>query len=341
MCEKCGQHDWLQLSDGTFQCKNCSHTTTGVKQTSNVTNAEGNQSESPVIPVDSEKTGPDSTSGANAPDDTSGTTNADKKEDATVTEKEVIVEIEKDDDSANAVTKKDTAKKFTPSVKTEEEVTVKTTVKTEEEVSVKSSEGSLGGAGGTQLVHEAAAEAKGLLTSEEMATYGNVMTVDLYIPDNKDSEPQKVAAVSPFVKIVPEITQSRNPAQAAADARELAYLQSVLGYQMAVAQREEMYLASVRQSQLAIAQREVAYTESVKVAAAQIQQQADLREEEYLRSVKAAQAAVEEREKKYIESVNTQIEAQKSRDSTVKINDDISFWSGQPSNKSKANITIR
>lgn len=249
MCEKCGQHDWLQLSDGTFQCKNCSHTTTGVKQTSNVTNAEGNQSESPVISNDTMKKSLGGASGANAPNDTSGTTNADKKEDATVS------------------------------------------VKTEEEVTVKSSVGSLGGAGGTQLVHEAAAEAKGLLTSEEMATYDSVMTVDLYIPDNKDPEPQKVAAVSPFVKIVPEITQSRNPAQAAANARELAYLQSVLGYQMAVVQREEMYLASVRQSQLAVAQREAAYTESVKVAAAQIQQQADLREEEYLRSVKAAQAA--------------------------------------------------
>ncbi|MGN0983675.1 MAG: hypothetical protein ACI4OI_02435 [Gemmiger sp.] len=36
-CEKCGKHDWWKMPDGTFRCKDCGFTTTGVKETSNVT----------------------------------------------------------------------------------------------------------------------------------------------------------------------------------------------------------------------------------------------------------------------------------------------------------------
>ena len=36
-CKKCGKHDWWKMPDGTFKCKDCGFTTTGVKETSNVT----------------------------------------------------------------------------------------------------------------------------------------------------------------------------------------------------------------------------------------------------------------------------------------------------------------
>ena len=92
-----------------------------------------------------------------------------------------------------------------------------------------------------------------------------------------------------FVKVTPEAFLSLNPVQAAADRRELAYLNSVRAYQIANAEKEQQYIASVRQQQLAAVQREDAYAEMVLTAATKLRQEANQREAAYLQSVRAAQ----------------------------------------------------
>ena len=167
-----------------------------------------------------------------------------------------------------------------------------TSVKSELEVPGKNS-------GGTSSVgvNSIPAVAKGFLTEEEMAEYrSNGANYLVFAKDYKDPETLKVSAAYSFVKIVPEITQSRNPVQAAADKRELAYLSSVLAYQIANAQKEQQYIASVQQQQQAALQREEAYAEMVLAAAAKLQQEADQREAAYLQSVRAAQVAAQKQQ---------------------------------------------
>ena len=101
---------------------------------------------------------------------------------------------------------------------------------------------------------------------------------------------------SQFIRINLEETLSLNPVQAAADKRELAYLNSVLAYQIANAQKEQQYIASVQQQQQAALQREEAYAEMVLAAAAKLQQEADQREAAYLQSVRAAQVAAQKQQ---------------------------------------------
>lgn len=253
-CEKCGKHDWWKLSDGTFKCKNCSYMTTGVKETSNVTPLdEGNRSGTAII------------------------TNASGKEVEQVVVTGIVKEEEgKSTNSVTVETVKDSEGKVT-------------SVKSELEVPGKNS-------GGTSSVgvNSIPAVAKGFLTEEEMAEYrSNGANYLVFAKDYKDPEPLKVSAAYSFVKIVPEITQSRNPVQAAADKRELTYLNSVLAYQIANAQKEQQYIASVQQQQLAAVQREDAYAEMVLTAAAKLQQEADQREAAYLQSVRAAQVTAQ------------------------------------------------
>lgn len=256
-CEKCGKHDWWKLSDGTFKCKNCSYITTGVKETSNVTPLdEGNRSGTAII------------------------TNASGKEVEQVVVTEIVKEEEgKSTNSVTVETVKDSEGKVT-------------SVKSELEVPGKNS-------GGTSSVgvNSIPAVAKGFLTEEEMAEYrSNGANYLVFAKDYKDPETLKVSAAYSFVKIVPEITQSRNPVQAAADKRELAYLNSVLAYQIANAQKEQQYIASVQQQQQAALQREEAYAEMVLAAAAKLQQEADQREAAYLQSVRAAQVAAQKQQ---------------------------------------------
>ena len=256
-CEKCGKHDWWKLSDGTFKCKNCSYITTGVKETSNVTPLdEGNRSGTAII------------------------TNASGKEVEQVVVTGIVKEEEgKSTNSVTVETVKDSEGKVT-------------SVKSELEVPGKNS-------GGTSSVgvNSIPAVAKGFLTEEEMAEYrSNGANYLVFAKDYKDPEPLKVSAAYSFVKIVPEITQSRNPVQAAADKRELAYLSSVLAYQIANAQKEQQYIASVQQQQQAALQREEAYAEMVLAAAAKLQQEADQREAAYLQSVRAAQVAAQKQQ---------------------------------------------
>lgn len=267
-CEKCGKHDWWKLSDGTFKCKNCSYITTGVKETSNVTPLdEGNRSGTAIITNASGKeVEQQATTQKNAEGDTSQV---------------VVTGIVKEEEgkSTNSVTV-ETVKDSEGKV---------TSVKSELEVPGKNS-------GGTSSVgvNSIPAVAKGFLTEEEMAEYrSNGANYLVFAKDYKDPEPLKVSAAYSFVKIVPEITQSRNPVQAAADKRELAYLNSVLAYQIANAQKEQQYIASVQQQQQAALQREEAYAEMVLAAAAKLQQEADQREAAYLQSVRAAQVAAQ------------------------------------------------
>ena len=118
---------------------------------------------------------------------------------------------------------------------------------------------------------------------------GQTITGTVSVSDIKNLIQVKDSKESQFIRINLEETLSLNPVQAAADKRELAYLNSVLAYQIANAQKEQQYIASVQQQQQAALQREEAYAEMVLTAAAKMQQEADRREAAYLQSVKAAQ----------------------------------------------------
>ena len=118
---------------------------------------------------------------------------------------------------------------------------------------------------------------------------GQTITGTVSVSDIKNLIQVKDSKESQFIRINLEETLSLNPVQAAADKRELAYLSSVLAYQIANAQKEQQYIASVQQQQQAALQREEAYAEMVLAAAAKLQQEADQREAAYLQSVRAAQ----------------------------------------------------
>lgn len=122
---------------------------------------------------------------------------------------------------------------------------------------------------------------------------GQTITGTVSVSDIKNLIQVKDSKESQFIRINLEETLSLNPVQAAADKRELTYLNSVLAYQIANAQKEQQYIASVQQQQLAAVQREDAYAEMVLAAAAKLQQEADQREAAYLQSVRAAQVAAQ------------------------------------------------
>ena len=122
---------------------------------------------------------------------------------------------------------------------------------------------------------------------------GQTITGTVSVSDIKNLIQVKDSKESQFIRINLEETLSLNPVQAAADKRELRYLNSVLAYQIANAQKEHQYIASVQQQQLAAVQREDAYAEMVLAAAAKLQQEADQREAAYLQSVRAAQVAAQ------------------------------------------------
>lgn len=122
---------------------------------------------------------------------------------------------------------------------------------------------------------------------------GQTITGTVSVSDIKNLIQVKDSKESQFIRINLEETLSLNPVQAAADKRELAYLSSVLAYQIANAQKEQQYIASVQQQQQAALQREEAYAEMVLAAAAKLQQEADQREAAYLQSVRAAQVAAQ------------------------------------------------
>lgn len=225
-CEKCGQHDWWKMPDGTFKCRNCNFITTGVKETSNVEVWEG------------------------------GT-------DLVVLNAQVET---KDTQSGNAGS---VAFEITGKAKIEES-TGSQSGKDTLSVSISS-------VGGVDVAGNA----------EQSA--GQTITGTVSVSDIKNLIQVKDSKESQFIRINLEETLSLNPVQAAADKRELAYLNSVLAYQIANAQKEQQYIASVQQQQQAALQREEAYAEMVLTAAAKLQQEADRREAAYLQSVKAAQ----------------------------------------------------